>query len=60
MDPVNEDACRRQMICLANLGDRASALRAYDALVRALRDDLGVQPARDTVALREKLAVSGL
>jgi predicted ATPase len=58
LDPVNEDACRRQMICLSHLGDRASALRAYDALVRALRDDLGVKPGRDTVALRDKLATA--
>jgi predicted ATPase/DNA-binding SARP family transcriptional activator len=57
-DPVNEDACRRQMICLVNLGDRAGALRAFDALVRALRDDLGVKPGRDTVALRDKLATA--
>jgi predicted ATPase/DNA-binding SARP family transcriptional activator len=58
VDPVNEDACRRHMLCLAHLGDRASALRAYDALVRALRDDLGVKPGRDTVALRDKLAAA--
>ena len=57
-DPVNEDACRRQMICLAHLGDRASALRAYEALVRALREDLGVKPGRETVALRDKLATA--
>jgi DNA-binding SARP family transcriptional activator len=55
VDPVNEEACRRQMICLAQLGDRASALRTYDALVRALRDELGVQPERETAALRDKL-----
>jgi DNA-binding SARP family transcriptional activator len=58
VDPVNEDACRRHMICLVQLGDRASALRAYDALVRALRDDLGVRPGRETVALRDKLATA--
>jgi DNA-binding SARP family transcriptional activator len=57
-DPVNEEACRRLMICLAHLGDRASALRAYEALVRALREDLGVRPGRDTVALRDKLAAA--
>ena len=44
------------MICLAHLGDRTSAIRAYDNLVRALRNDLGVKPARETVALRDKLA----
>ena len=58
LDPINEEACRRHMICLSHLGDRASALRAYDALVRALRDDLGVKPGRDTVALRDKLATA--
>jgi predicted ATPase/DNA-binding SARP family transcriptional activator len=57
-DPVNEEACRRLMICLAHLSDRASALRAYEALVRALREDLGVRPGRDTVALRDKLAAA--
>jgi predicted ATPase/two-component SAPR family response regulator len=56
MDPVNEEACRRQMICLTQLGDRAGAMRAYDALVRALRDELGVRPERETAALRDKLA----
>jgi DNA-binding SARP family transcriptional activator len=57
-DPVNEDACQRLMLCLAHLGDRASALRAYDALARALRDDLGVKPGRETVALRDRLATT--
>jgi DNA-binding SARP family transcriptional activator len=46
------------MLCLAHLGDRASALRAYDALARALRDDLGVKPGRETVALRDRLATT--
>ena len=55
VDPVNEDACRRQMICLTQLGDRAGALRAYDALARALRDELGVRPERETSTLRDKL-----
>jgi DNA-binding SARP family transcriptional activator len=54
-DPVNEDACQRQMMCLAQLGDRASVLRVYDALVRALRTDLGVRPSRETVAVRDRI-----
>jgi DNA-binding SARP family transcriptional activator len=54
-DSVNEEACRRQMICLTQLGDRAGALRAYDALVRALREELGVRPERETTSLRDKL-----
>lgn len=55
-DPVNEDACRRYMVCLDHAGDRAGALRAFDALVRALRDELGVRPERETAALRDKLS----
>jgi predicted ATPase/DNA-binding SARP family transcriptional activator len=55
VDPVNEDACRRRMICLTELGDRAGALRAYDALARVLRDELGVRPERATATLRDKL-----
>jgi DNA-binding SARP family transcriptional activator len=43
------------MICLDHLGDRTGALRAYDTLVRALRDELGVRPGRETAALRDKL-----
>jgi len=58
MDPVNEDACQRLMISLTHLGDRASALRAFDALARALRDDLGVRPGRETIALRDRLATA--
>ena len=54
-DPVNEDACRRRMICLTELGDRAGALRAYDALARGVRDELGVRPDRATATLRDKL-----
>ena len=57
-DRVNEDACRRHMVCLARLGDRAGAMRAYDTLVRALLDDLDVKPAPETVALRDKLAAN--
>ncbi len=54
-EPVNEEACRLQMICLTQLGDRAGALRAYEALVRALREELGVRPERETTTLRDKL-----
>jgi hypothetical protein len=43
------------MICLSHLGDRAGALRAFEALVRALREDLGVRPARETIAVRDRL-----
>jgi predicted ATPase/DNA-binding SARP family transcriptional activator len=54
-DPVNEDACRRQMTCLAHLGDRGAALRTYDALVSSLRAELDVAPERETTALRDRL-----
>jgi predicted ATPase/DNA-binding SARP family transcriptional activator len=54
-DSVNEEACRQQMLCLTRVGDRAGALRAYDALVHALREELGVRPERETTSLRDKL-----
>jgi DNA-binding SARP family transcriptional activator len=39
------------MELLARAGDRAGALRTYDALVRELRDELQLEPAPETTAL---------
>jgi DNA-binding SARP family transcriptional activator len=55
IDPTHEDACRREMACLTQLGDRGAALRAYDGLARALRKELGVAPEPETSALRDSL-----
>ncbi|WP_344253746.1 ATP-binding protein, partial [Pseudonocardia hydrocarbonoxydans] len=47
-DPLDEQACRGLMQALRAAGDRAAALRAFDALRRALAAELGVDPAPAT------------
>jgi len=54
-DPCHEPATRLLMRLLAATGDRAEALRAYEALVRALRDDLDVVPTPETKSLHATL-----
>ncbi len=55
-DPCHEEGARLLMRLLADDGARSEALRVYDVLVRALRDDLGVEPTPETAALRAALA----
>lgn len=54
-DPLNEAVTRGLMTALAEQGQRAGALRQYDALAEALRSELGVEPSPETVALRNAL-----
>jgi len=54
-DPCHEPATRLLMRLLAATGDRAEALRAYEVLVRALRDDLDVVPTPETESLHTAL-----
>ncbi len=54
-DPCHEPATRLLMRLLAANGDRTEALRAYEALVRALRDDLDVVPTPETKSLHATL-----
>jgi len=55
-DPCHEEGARLLMRLLADDGSRGEALRVYDVLARALRDDLGVEPTPETLALRAALA----
>ncbi len=57
-DPCHEPAARLLMRLLAAGGSRAEALRSYDALARALRDDLDVVPTPKTEAVRAALLAS--
>jgi predicted ATPase/DNA-binding SARP family transcriptional activator len=50
-DPANERAHQHLMFCDLALGDRAAALKQYDACVRALQRELAVEPSRETIAL---------
>ena len=54
-DPFDEDAHRRLMTRLAAAGDRAAAVRTYQALAQRLRRELGVAPSARTRELVEQL-----
>ncbi|WP_034159990.1 AfsR/SARP family transcriptional regulator [Sphingomonas sp. ERG5] len=55
LDPLREHLHRAIMACHLSMGDRPSALRQYARCERALRDELGITPMAETVALREAL-----
>jgi DNA-binding SARP family transcriptional activator/tetratricopeptide (TPR) repeat protein len=47
----DEDALRRLIALLGNLGDKAGALQAYDVFARRLTEEYEAQPAAETRAL---------
>jgi DNA-binding SARP family transcriptional activator len=49
----DEGALRRLIALLAELGDRAGAVQAYEAFARRLAEDYDVEPAAETQALIE-------
>lgn len=51
VDAVSEHAHRRLMRLHYLRGDRAAALAAFDACERVLKDELGVRPGTETLAL---------
>jgi DNA-binding SARP family transcriptional activator/pimeloyl-ACP methyl ester carboxylesterase len=55
LDPTDEEASVALMREHLDAGDRQGALRVYEALDRALRRELGVQPAAEATALREEV-----
>jgi predicted ATPase/DNA-binding SARP family transcriptional activator len=54
-EPLNESAHRELMNCWARLGETARAIRHYEELAGALRDQVGVPPAAETTALYRRL-----
>ena len=54
-EPLNESAHRELMNCWARLGETARAIRHYEELAEALRDQVGVPPAAETTALYRRL-----
>ncbi|MBI5651810.1 MAG: tetratricopeptide repeat protein [Chloroflexi bacterium] len=60
-DPANEKAYQHLIVCLAATGDRIGALKQFDACAKKLRDELGVEPSPETIALRDQIeqALSG-
>lgn len=55
LSPNDEGTLRRLMSLLARLGDRASAVRAYEAFAARLAEACGVQPSTETRALAEEV-----
>ena len=55
LDRAHERTHRRLMRLHYQIGDRTRALRQYDRCVAALHDELGIQPARRTTDLYEKM-----
>ncbi len=50
-DRANEKAHQHLIFCYIALGNRAAALKQYEDCVRALRDELGIEPSTETTAL---------
>jgi len=57
---ARERTHRRAMRLHYLAGDRTAALRQYEHCVRALQQELGVEPARRTVALRHQIEMDQL
>ena len=57
-DPTDEEAARALMRDHLDAGQRREAIRRFERLREALRDQLGVGPDRDTVALYEEVLAS--
>ncbi len=54
-DRARECTHRRMMTLYYLAGDRTSALRQYEHLAQALREELDVQPSRRSAALRDQI-----
>lgn len=55
LDPLNEAAYRHLMSLYAHMGRRDAALRQYRECVRALEEELGVEPLDETTELYEAI-----
>ncbi|UCC51871.1 MAG: tetratricopeptide repeat protein, partial [Anaerolineaceae bacterium] len=55
LEPWRESACRQLMKALALAGDRSNALAQYEQCRGVLWDELGIEPAVETVALYESI-----
>lgn len=55
LDPFRENSHRLLMQVLAATGERALALKQYEECARLLKAEYGVEPARETQELRQKI-----
>ena len=56
LEPYRETSYRRLMRMLHGKGDRAEAVRVYLEFERLLKQDLGVSPSDETVAVYREIA----
>lgn len=59
LDSFREDALRWLIAAKHELADRSGALAEYDHFVRRLQEELGVEPAPETIALHEVVLRQG-
>ncbi len=55
LDPLDEAAARAVMRQLAGMGDRSGAIRAYQACLKTLDDELGISPQSETEQLYQAI-----
>jgi len=55
IDPLDEEAVRLSLEILAETARRTEAMRRYQNFERRLREALGIEPGRETLAVVEKL-----
>ncbi|MBV9323891.1 MAG: AAA family ATPase [Chloroflexi bacterium] len=55
-DPCDERAAQALMQLLTRFGRRAEALRVFQRLAQSLRDDLDVEPSRESVELQRQIS----
>jgi len=60
LDPLSEEVLRELLMVHAHAGDRAGALLAYRRFAEQLREELGVDPLPETVALHDAIAAQTL
>lgn len=60
IDPCHEQTHRHKMQLLAQSGQRSAALTQYETCCRLLKDELGVTPEADTLALYEQIRLGAL
>ncbi len=60
LEPWHEEAHRRLMTWLALSGQRSAALAQFEVCRRVLDDELGVEPAQETVALYDRIRAGQL
>ena len=58
VDPTDEEAHLRVITALARRGERRAALRQFERLERALRQELGVAPSPAATRLRDQLVTA--